>query len=88
MVNIAESKVLIMTLLSRLPCMFEDTKDVGNCLGTAVRAAHKLIVSGGGRGLSVWDLVGLSVCVCDLVWLCLCMCLGGCGVFVYVSWWG
>ena len=43
-VPLKESKSLIITLLSRLPKMFQDYKDTGNCFGSAVKTALNLLV--------------------------------------------
>jgi ABC-type transporter Mla subunit MlaD len=45
LVNLAEAKTAIESLLSRLSDMFKDTHNVGNALGAALQAAFKLVVS-------------------------------------------
>lgn len=44
LVNLAEAKTAIESLLGRLSDMFKDTHNVGNALGAALQAAFKLVV--------------------------------------------
>lgn len=45
LVNLSESLESIKSLLEKLPDMFKDTVNVHNALGSALRAAYKLVVS-------------------------------------------
>jgi protein transport protein SEC24 len=47
LVNLTESRPAIETLLTNLSDMFQDSHTVGNALGSALEAAHQLIVSAG-----------------------------------------
>jgi len=49
MVNLAESKDLIIDLLNQLPAMFEHNMESGAALGPALQAAYKLVGGTGGR---------------------------------------
>ncbi len=44
-VNLHESKDLVVDLLSTLPQMFEKNMDTGSALGAAIQAAYKMVVS-------------------------------------------
>lgn len=45
LVNLEESKELVMDLLNQLPAMFEHNMETGSALGAALQAAYKLMVS-------------------------------------------
>ncbi|KAI8911333.1 Sec23/Sec24 trunk domain-containing protein, partial [Powellomyces hirtus] len=49
LVSLTESRSLIEALLQRLADMFKNTQNVGNVLGRAVQAAHKMISAIGGK---------------------------------------
>lgn len=49
LVNLHESKDMVTELLTQLPGLFEDNKETGSALGTALQAAFKLMTSTGGR---------------------------------------
>ena len=44
LVNLQESKELVIDLLNQLPTMFEGNLETGSALGAALNAAHKLVV--------------------------------------------
>lgn len=46
LVNLTESRPAIENILGKLSDMFKDSVTVGNAVGPAMQAAHKLIVSG------------------------------------------
>ncbi len=46
MVNLTECRPAIESFLGRLSDMFKDAHTVGNALGPAMQAAHKMIVGG------------------------------------------
>lgn len=45
LVNVHESKELVIDLLNQLPTLFEDNQETGNALGAALQAAYKMMVS-------------------------------------------
>ncbi|TKA70022.1 Protein transport protein SEC24 [Cryomyces minteri] len=49
LVNLAECKENIETFLSKLQSMFQNTQNGGSCMGSALRAGHKLISPVGGK---------------------------------------
>ncbi|XP_033742326.1 protein transport protein Sec24A-like isoform X2 [Pecten maximus] len=49
LVNLQESKELVIDLLNQLPNMFEGNLETGSALGPALQAAYKLMSSNGGR---------------------------------------
>ncbi|KAJ8318325.1 hypothetical protein KUTeg_003416 [Tegillarca granosa] len=60
LVNLQESKELVIDLLNQLPSMFEGNMETGSALGAALQAAFKLTTSTGGR-VSVFQTVLPSV---------------------------
>ena len=44
LVNLQESKELVLDLLGQIPVLFEDNLETGSALGSALQAAHKLVV--------------------------------------------
>ena len=44
LVNLQESKELVLDLLGQIPVLFEDNLETGSALGAALQAAHKLVV--------------------------------------------
>ena len=53
LVNLAESKAGIESLLTRLSDMFKDTHNTGNALGAALQAAFKLVSQVGGKVIAL-----------------------------------
>ncbi|KAI9102462.1 hypothetical protein DFS34DRAFT_577162 [Phlyctochytrium arcticum] len=49
LVSLTESRPIIETLLQRIGDMFKNTQNVGNVLGRALQAAHKMISPVGGK---------------------------------------
>ncbi|XP_060080427.1 protein transport protein Sec24A-like isoform X2 [Ylistrum balloti] len=49
LVNLQESKELVIDLLNQLPNLFEGNMETGSALGPALQAAYKLMASNGGR---------------------------------------
>ncbi|XP_064595688.1 protein transport protein Sec24A-like isoform X2 [Liolophura sinensis] len=49
LVNVHESKELVIDLLNQLPTLFEDNQETGNALGAALQAAYKMMSATGGR---------------------------------------
>lgn len=49
LVNLHESKELILDLLNQIPSLFEENLETGSALGAALQAAHKLVSPVGGR---------------------------------------
>ncbi|OWF43608.1 protein transport protein Sec24A-like isoform X2 [Mizuhopecten yessoensis] len=49
LVNLQESKELVIDLLNQLPNLFEGNMETGSALGPALQAAYKLMSSNGGR---------------------------------------
>ncbi|XP_048764632.2 protein transport protein Sec24A-like isoform X2 [Ostrea edulis] len=49
LVNLQESKDLVMDLLNQIPSLFEGNLETGSALGAALLAAHKLVSPVGGR---------------------------------------
>ena len=45
LVNLQESKELVIDLLNQLPSMFENNMETGSALGAALQAAYKMMVS-------------------------------------------
>ena len=45
LVNLQESRELVIDLLQNLPAMFEGTTETGSALGAALQASYKLMVS-------------------------------------------
>lgn len=45
LVNLHESKELILDLLNQIPSLFQENLETGSALGAALQAAHKLVVS-------------------------------------------
>ena len=45
LVNLQQSKDLVIELLQQLPTMFENNMETGSALGAALQAAYKLMVS-------------------------------------------
>ena len=46
LVNLQQSKDLVIDLLQQLPTMFENNMESGSALGAALQAAYKLMVGG------------------------------------------
>lgn len=49
LVNLSECRLNIENFLEKLPNMFENNHNTGNCMGSALRAGHKLIAPLGGK---------------------------------------
>ena len=49
LVTLAECRKNIETFLNKLQSMFQDTQNAGSCMGSALRAGHKLIAPIGGK---------------------------------------
>ncbi|RUS79855.1 hypothetical protein EGW08_012381 [Elysia chlorotica] len=49
LVNLHESKELVIELLNQLPSLFEGNHETGSALGAALQSAHKLMSPTGGR---------------------------------------
>ncbi|ESN92676.1 hypothetical protein HELRODRAFT_69899 [Helobdella robusta] len=49
LVNLEESRDIVLDLLEKLPAMFSNNTEVGSCLGTALEVAYKMMTSTGGR---------------------------------------
>ncbi|CAL1535614.1 unnamed protein product [Lymnaea stagnalis] len=49
LVNLKESKELLIDLLNKLPSLFEGNYETGSALGAALQSAHKLMSPTGGR---------------------------------------
>ena len=44
LVNLQESKELVIDLLNQLPSMFEENMETGSALGAALQASYKMMV--------------------------------------------
>ncbi|XP_046551666.1 protein transport protein Sec24A-like isoform X3 [Haliotis rubra] len=49
LVNLSESKDLVIDLINQLPNLFQDNRETGSALGAALQAAFKLASGSGGR---------------------------------------
>ncbi|XP_067672447.1 protein transport protein Sec24A-like isoform X2 [Haliotis asinina] len=49
LVNLSESKDLVIDLINQLPTLFQDNRETGSALGAALQAAFKLASGSGGR---------------------------------------
>ncbi|XP_048248104.1 protein transport protein Sec24A-like isoform X3 [Haliotis rufescens] len=49
LVNLSESKDLVIDLLNQLPTLFQDNRETGSALGAALQASFKLASGSGGR---------------------------------------
>ena len=76
LVNLQESKELVIDLLTNLPAMFEGTSETSSALGGALQAAFKLMVGAHSCRLVTWfDVLAASSAAVKVLMCLVVLCL-------------